>query len=138
MIINESTIGQVLEILIPIIATALGTVLINLANKYADMIKQKTKSEKIDRYVRLLNETVKDVVVSLNQTTVDKLKEAATDGKLTPEEIEMVKADAITTVTDILGITGVEVLALAFEDLNALIATKIEKAVREVSNETSN
>lgn len=128
---TETIINSLVQTLLPIIISALGSVLIAMSAYYANYFKQKAKSEQINRYIDLLDQTVYDVVIALNQTTVDKLKEASADGKLTPEEVQYLKEDAFNTITNILGLTGMNVLNLAFDDVNALIASKIQRTVRE-------
>lgn len=122
----------VLQILIPALITALGIVITALANNIAGYLKQKANSNLLNRYIDVLTDIVVDVVQSLNQTTVEDLKSAAADGKLTDEEINMISAKALDTVKTILGARGLEVLKIAFEDVDSLIASKIERAVREV------
>jgi hypothetical protein len=114
------------------VAGALATFIVKWVNAQAEQIKAKTNQDKINHYIDILNETVAEVVVSLNASTVDALKKAAKDGKLTPEEIEDIKEGAIDTIYSIIGNTGIEILELAFDDLEALIAVKIDKAVEDV------
>lgn len=132
---NEDIGAVIIQTILPLIASALGTVLIAATTYYANYFRQKAQSEKINRYIEQLESTVYDVVMSLNQTTVEKLKEASADGKLTPEEIDVIKSDARDTITKIIGVTGMNLLGLVFEDVDALIASKIERTVKEVKVE---
>ena len=128
---TNEVLTTVIQILVPILATALGTVLIALANNVSTYFKQRTNSGILQRYISLLNSVVCDVVLSLNQTTVADIKAASADGKLTKEEIDSISVQAIESVKNIIGARGVEVLQLVYEDLDALIANKIERAVGE-------
>lgn len=128
---GEVVVSTFVEVLVPIIATAVGTVLIALARNISIYLSKKTQSDLIDKYIKLLESTVIDVVQGLNQTTVSKLKEASSDGKLTPEEIESINEDAAMTIKNILGVEGMEILNTAFSDFDKLVASKIERAVLE-------
>lgn len=138
-IFTSELFGTVMQILIPVLATAIGAVITAVAARVAAKLKEeseKIKEEKaaarVVHYINILEQTVVDVVKGLNQSTVSKLKEAAADGKLTPEEIEKVSADAKATIIAILGPTGIEILHMAFADINSLVALKIERVVGEV------
>jgi len=129
--VSNEVLTIIIQVLVPVLATALGTVLIALANNASSYLKQRTNSNILKRYISLLDSVVVDVVRGLNQSTVEAIKAAAEDGKLTKEEITMISAQALESVKNILGVRGIEVLRLVFEDLDALIATKIERAVGE-------
>lgn len=129
---REELVTTIIQVVVPVIAAAIGIILTALANNASDYLKQKANSTLLNRYIDLLTETVMDVVQSLNQTTVEQLKQAAMDGKLTQEEIDSISAQALTSVKAILGEKGMEILSIAFEDVDALITSKIERAVREV------
>ena len=136
-IFTRELLGQILTILIPLIATALGTVITLYIKRWADDAKETTLGKKTIRYINILEKAAIDVVQGLNQTTVQKLKEAASDGKLTPAEIEEVRADALLQIRAILGATGIEVLSQTVADLNALIACNIERIVLESKKEAA-
>ena len=121
----------IIQVLVPVLLTALGTVVVALANNISQYLKQKANSNLLNRYIDTLNDIVFDVVMSLNQTTVAQLKLASTDGKLTAEEVNIISSKALESVKTILGIRGIEILKIAFEDIDALIANKIERAVVE-------
>lgn len=126
---NNELMTTILQILIPVLATAIGTVLIALANSASTYLKQRTSSNLINHYVDILESVVADVVMGLNQTTVQRLKEAAEDGKLTKDEIAYISGQAIDSVKAILGVKAIEILKITFEDVDALITNKIEHMV---------
>jgi alkyl hydroperoxide reductase subunit AhpF len=128
---QELIMNLVIAFAVPV-AGALAAFIVKWVNAKAEQIKAQTNQDKIDQYIDILNETVEDVVVSLNQTTVLAFKEAAADGKLTKEEIEEVSEKAIDAVYLILGKQGRELLQTVFDDLDTLIVTKIERSVKEV------
>ena len=129
---DQELLIQVLTALVIPILPAIAAFVIKFISVKMDAIKAQTQQDKIDQYIDILNDTVADVVISLNQTTVDSLKAAAADNKLTEEEIEEISNKAIDAVYLILGRQGRELLQTVFDDLDALIAAKIERAVVEV------
>lgn len=128
----DGNLSQAFVILFTALATAVAGVITALSTKLISWLTARTKSNEFDRYLRLLNETVVDVVMGLNQTIVDRLKAAAQDGKLTKEEIEDISGTAKNTILEILGENAVLVLSEVFDDLESLIASKIERVVMEV------
>jgi hypothetical protein len=129
---NQELLMNLITVFAIPVAGALATFIVKWVNAQSEQIKAKTNQDKINHYIDILNDTVAEVVVSLNASTVDALKAAAQDGKLTPAEVEEIKSGAIETIYSILGNTGIEILELAFDDLEALIAVKIDKAVENV------
>lgn len=128
---ENELLTTVIQVLVPVLLTALGTVIVALSNNVAQYLKQKANSNLLNRYIDTLNDIVYDVVMSLNQTTVEQLKAAALDGKLTKDEIDMISSQALDSVKAVLGVRGIEILKIAFEDIDLLIANKIERAVVE-------
>jgi alkyl hydroperoxide reductase subunit AhpF len=124
----------IIQVLVPVLATAVGTMLIAFANSASTYMKKKTESNLLNDYIAILCDTVVDVVQGLNQTTVQQIKDAAEDGKLTSDEIATINAQAIETVKSIVGVKGISILQLAFEDIDTLIANKIERAVVDCKN----
>lgn len=135
MIIDQELLTTIITIFAVPTCTALAGFLIKWLNAKAEAIKLKTKREELHKYIDLLDQTVSEVVVSLNQTTVDKLKEAAADGQLTIEEIQMIQKNAVDSVYAILGKEALNMLLLVYDDLDKLIAAKIEKVVVEIKYE---
>jgi hypothetical protein len=131
---NQELLMNLITVFAIPVAGALATFIVKWVNAQSEQIKAKTNQDKINHYIDILNDTVAEVVVSLNASTVDALKAAAQDGKLTPAEVEEIKSGAIETIYSILGNTGIEILELAFDDLEALIAVKIDKAVENVKD----
>lgn len=128
---ENELLTTVIQVLVPVLLTALGTVIVALSNNVSQYLKQKANSNLLNRYIDTLNDVVYDVVMSLNQTTVAELKAAAIDGKLTTDEINIISSKALESVKAIIGVRGIEILKIAFEDIDALIANKIERAVVE-------
>ena len=129
-----------IQTLLPILITALSGTIVAIAKYLTAYLDQRTKATlsaeqaaTIQRYLSVLNETVCDVVAALNQNTVDALKEASADGKLTEYEKEYVFKQAVDTIKSILGDTGLAILSLVFDDVNALIIAKVDRAVGELN-----
>lgn len=129
----------IMQILLPTLATAVGVVITAVAAKAVALINQKsedaketTAGKKLVKYINLLNGAVVDVVKKLNQTTVEGLKAAAADGKLTSEEITTIGKTARIDIITIIGPAGLAALRDAYGDLDALITAKIEAAVSDV------
>lgn len=80
----------------------------------------------------VLDEVVISVVKELNQTMVDDLKKARADGKLTPEEAEQIKKQAVDLVMNRLGAGIPQVLQKTFGPLLALVSTKIEATLYDL------
>jgi ABC-type multidrug transport system fused ATPase/permease subunit len=131
-IIDNELFQQFMAVLIPIIAAALGTAITAAVTAFTKYVSEKTKSERLKKYMVALEETVYDVVQALNQKEVLALKEAAEDGKLTTEEISRISKSALDTVLAILGVAGVEILSKVYTDVNEMIANKIERVVLEL------
>lgn len=131
---NWGQIGTELALaLIPVLVTAIiaamsmGFAL--LRQKYAWLQKTQTDEE--------VEAMAKGVVVSLQQSVVDGLKAANEDGKLTPEEIAMVKQQALATLQQQLTEGQKKVLAAMTGDITAWLSGKIEKSLAEYKLKTT-
>lgn len=130
--------GQVLTILIPILVTAVGGVLTVLGGRLTVYIGEKYNTHKFDKYFNILNDTIQSVVTGLNQTTVNVIKAAAEDGKLTDEEKTQIFESAKSDIYAVLGPKGIQALQLVYADVEKLISCKIETAVlNEAQMETN-
>lgn len=128
---NDQLLGQVLTILIPILATAVGGVITALGTRAVSYLKERSEDRKFDKYLNVFETTVYDVVTGLNQTTVAVIKEAAKDGKLTEEEKQRIFETAKATIYGVLGPKGIQTLQMVYADLETLIKYKIESTVLE-------
>lgn len=128
---GEIFLSAVVQVIVPAIATAVGTFLILLTRNVSKYLQKKSDSDNVDKYIGLLESAVVDVVQGLNQTTVGHLKTASADGKLTSEEMRLIKYEARDSVRNILGVDGMNALRTVFADLDTLISNKIERAVLE-------
>ena len=123
------------ELLTTITQTAIIPLLIALVgyavkwiNARANEIKAKTKDEKVQKYITMLNDTIVSAVIATNQTYVDALKEKnAFDIEAQKEAFNRVYETIIATMTEEADMYLTEVIG----DLEEYIRTKIEEAVKE-------
>jgi hypothetical protein len=94
-------------------------------------LSSRYRNNKLASALIFLDKIVIDVVKELNQTTVEELKKARADGKLTSDEAEQIKHKAIDLILTRLGINLIRELQRAFGPVVTLIGTKIEAAVHD-------
>ena len=85
-----------------------------------------------NRYIKYLSEQVKEVVVVAQETTVAELKKAKTDGVITKEEGEAIKAQVIARVKEKLGILGKAAVKAFAGDIEKWISEKVEFYLAEL------
>ena len=114
-------------VLIPLMI-ALAGYAVKWINAKANEIKTKTKDEKIQKYIGMLDNTITTAVISVNQTYVDALKEKNAFTKEAQEEaFKRVWETVVATMTEEADTYISEVIG----DLDEYIRTKIEEAVKE-------
>ena len=114
-------------VLIPLLI-ALAGYAVKWINAKANEIKTKTKDEKIQKYISMLNNTITAAVIAVNQTYVDALKEKnAFTEEAQKEAFNRVYETIIATMTE----EADRYLSEAIGDLDEYITTKIEEAVKE-------
>jgi hypothetical protein len=133
MNVDVTDVGlKVLEILSPVLLAALTWV----SAKVAQLISAKVKNEYLRGVLGRLDDAVLAAVREVQQVTVDAIKAASADGKLTPEERARVKQVAIDAVKSHLGAKGLAELAriLGLEDgaIDKLLSTRVEAAVHDL------
>jgi hypothetical protein len=129
---------KMLEVLSPVLLAALTW----LAAKAAQFIHAKVKNEYLRGVLVRLDDAVLAAVREVHQVTVEELKAASADGRLTPEERARVRARAIETVRTHLGTRGLGELAkvLGLDDggIEKLLATRVEAAVHDLKRARAN
>lgn len=119
-------LGQICELCLVPLFGLLTAWLINFLSKKSEEIKAKTKNDKIDKYIDILNNVICECVLATKQTYVDNLKK---------ENIFDVEAQKIAfqkTYDNVMGILTDEAkncLAEAYGDLTQFITSKIEAEV---------
>ena len=119
-------IAQIFEICIIPILGVLTTFLISWINSKKEALKQQTNSETMRKYIDMLDNTITDCVIAMNQTYVNSLK---LQGKFDAEAQKKAFTDVYNKVIAILGQDAIEYLNSAIGDLNEYITSKIEKEV---------
>lgn len=102
----------------------------------AKWIQTKVKNEQFSGIIRRLNDAAITVVRDLNQTVVEDLKEASSDGKLTAEERLRIKTEALKSLKSYLGVKGLKMLSSILgltpgEEIDLFLTSKIESKVNE-------
>lgn len=114
-------------VLIPLLIALTGFA-VKWINAKANEIKTKTKDEKVQKYISMLDNTITAAVIAVNQTYVDALKEKNAFTKEAQEEaFNRVYETIIATMTE----EADNYISEVIGDLDEYIRTKIEEAVKE-------
>ena len=119
-------VAQIFQICIIPLLGILTTFLITWIKSKKDALKQQTDSELAKKYLDMLDNTITDCVIAMNQTYVNSLKQ---QGKFDGEAQKKEFTDVYNKVIAILGQDAIEYLNSAVGDLNEYISSKIEKEV---------
>ena len=112
-------------VLIPLLPVLVGY-LIKWINSKSEELKQKTNNENIQKYIKLLNDTIVATVVSVNQTYVDSLKASGDFGiEAQREAFKRAYNTVLLSLTD----EAKFYLNEAIGDLETYIISKIEQEV---------
>ena len=120
---------EILVTIVSLVVTWMLTQLSNYISNKSEEVKNKTDNDSMKRYIEIATSTVTGVVDYLNHSVVNDLKIAASDGKLTQEEVDQIKATARVQVQSILSAEAIQALQQVYGDINALIDTWIVNAV---------
>lgn len=133
----EDTLEIVLSTVVPALAALLAwcvKLLTTFIQAKTNEIKNKTDNETVKSYVDLISDNATNVVISLNQTLVEELKAASSDGKLTKEDAVMIKDKAVAMLADTLSEDIKETIAKVFKDTNTYLGNVIERVVVDVKD----
>jgi hypothetical protein len=129
--------GEAVKILAPILIATLTWV----AGRIARLIKARAENEHLRGMLLRLDDIVLAVVKEVHQVTVEALKAASADGKLSQGAGQAVKQSAIAAVKAHLGPKGMAELGvcldLTTDGMDRLLATKVEAAVYTTKHEGS-
>lgn len=123
---DAQLVAQIFQICIIPLLGILTTFLITWIKSKKDALKQQTDSELAKKYLDMLDNTITDCVIAMNQTYVNSLKQ---QGKFDSEAQKKAFTDVYNKVIAILGQDAIEYLNSAIGDLNEYITSKIEKEV---------
>lgn len=118
------------------ISPALLAILGWAAAAVARFVVEKTKNEKVRDLLLRLDTLAFKVVLELEQTMVDAIREANADGKITEEEKATIKAKALENLKSYLGAKGVlelkTIIGLDDGVVTNLLSTAVESALFSV------
>ena len=110
--------------------------LVGVLFAYLGKLLAKTKKmEHINMAMYELESVVKNVVGEIQQTTVDGLKEASADGKLTKDEIKRLGVLLVSHTLDQLSAPASETLIAAGVDIEGMIHSIAEAWIAEIKRE---
>jgi len=114
------------QIIIAIIGLVFTGVIIPLSRAAFEWLRSKTQNEVLMSAIDEFEVVADHVVMSLQQTVVDGLKEKSEDGKLTADEIKDVAQMAIDMFISDISTKSLEVIENNTDDISAYIANLIE------------
>ena len=123
---DAQLVAQLFQICIIPLLGILRPFLVAWIKSKKDALKQQTDSELAKKYLDMLDNTITDCVIAMNQTYVNSLKQ---QGKFDSEAQKKAFTDVYNKVIAILGQDAIEYLNSAVGDLNEYISSKIEKEV---------
>lgn len=123
---DTQLVAQIFQICIIPLLGILTTFLVAWIKSKKDALKQQTDSELAKKYLDMLDNTITDCVIAMNQTYVNSLKQ---QGKFDSEAQKKAFTDVYNKVIAILGQDAIDYLNSAVGDLNEYISSKIEKEV---------
>jgi hypothetical protein len=110
--------------------------LVGVLFAYLSKLLAKTKKmEHINMAMYELESVVKNVVGEIQQTTVDGLKEASADGKLTKDEIKRLGVLLVSHTLDQLSAPASETLIAAGVDIEGMIHSIAEAWIAEIKRD---
>lgn len=125
-------LSQIFELCVIPLLGVLTSYLVNwLKNKNAQ-VKAQTDNELYKKYMDLLNQTISDCVIAINQTYVDTLK---AQGNFTPDAQKKAFDNVVTNVKTIVGNDAITYLNESMGDLNTYITSKVESTVKSNKKE---
>ncbi len=124
-------LNQIFQTCIIPLLGILVTYLLKVLQAKRDQVIERTENEVLEKYVRMLNQTISDCVVATNQTYVEDLKNKnAFDSDAQKQALSRTYTAVMTVLTE----EAKVYLASIYEDLNAYILTKIEAEVNYFKN----
>jgi hypothetical protein len=128
---DKDIFNQLLLIIIPVLTAAAALVVAWLRAKTRE-INRRAEEERIKYNLDLLDKVVLQVAKALSQTLVEELEEAHADGRLSLEDMERVKLEALQHTYSIMDKSIIVMLRNVTNDLDCLICSKIESTLCEL------
>ncbi len=132
---------QLIQALMPVIAAlfvALLGYLVTFISKHQEKIRNDILRESLGAAIAEAHIVGRDAILYTQQTLVDKLKEAAEDGKLTKEEAAQALAEAKAYFITHLSARSKDVLAEALGPINDWLDSFLEAKLGEYKGEAQN
>ena len=123
---------QIFELCVVPLLGVLTTFLVKYINQKSSELQASTSNEILSKYIRLLDKTITDSVISVNQTYVDSLK-----GKnaFTVEAQKEAYERALKAIKSSLPEEAIIYLREVYTDLDAYLQVKIEAEVKKNKEE---
>lgn len=130
---NEAVTKAILDIVVTIIVTLLGVV----GAWITSMLGKRTKLANILRAKSELIETAQQTVLELQQTVVEGLKAASTDGKLSEDEITELSMMLLNKTKQKMSLPAIQLLEAASVDVNSLIRGAGEALIAQMHEDVA-
>ena len=123
---------QIFELCVVPLLGVLTTFLVKYINQKSSELQASTSNEILSKYIRLLDKTITDSVISVNQTYVDSLK-----GKdaFTADAQKEAYERALKAIKSSLPEEAITYLREVYTDLDAYLQVKIEAEVKKNKEE---
>lgn len=119
-------VAQIFQLCVIPLLGVLTTFIVTWLNSKKQALKQQTNNQLEQKYLDMLDKTITDCVIAMNQTYVNSLKQ---QGKFDTEAQKKAFTDVYNKVISILGQDAVKYLNSSVGDLSEYITSKIEKEV---------
>jgi hypothetical protein len=126
---SEATIAMLVEIFGPLVASVVSAILIWLLSEIARQVRARTNNELAVSAIDRLTHTVATTVMEMEQTIVPTMKKAASDGKLSREDVNILRDMALARVKNRLQPSVQKQAARVVADIDGLLQGKIEQLV---------
>ena len=128
---DKDIFNQMLLIMIPVLTAAAALIVAWLRAKTRE-INRRNEQDTVKYNLELLDKVVLEVAKTFSQTLVEELEKAHSDGRLSFEDMERVKLEALEHTYSILGESIIVMLRKVTNDLDCLICSKIESTLCEL------
>ena len=117
------------QVIIDAVSGVVDIVLLALISIAAAWFQRKLKSERLLNALHELGQAASDTVGELQQVTVEGLKAASRDGKLSSDEIDELKRQSMALITRRMSASARKAIETAGLDLQDLMRAKVQSAV---------
>jgi hypothetical protein len=116
------------EIITTIITAVIVPGLLWLGKQAANYLQEKSKNDKLDKYIKIASDCVADAVADTAQTFVDYIQDSDWNEQTKQEAFELAREKALEN----LGLTGKKLITEALGDFDKWINTKIQAEVKRM------